>query len=164
MALWRTIDPKHPSVARYAEQRAARLQNRVADAIIAVTGSMLGFVYLHVIWFVPVAQGRAVQGCVPVRVAHDDRVLGSDLPEHVRDDQLEPRRRETAGPGRPPVGNDPSRGAAESGTAGPLDATHDADDRDSRPHDGGAPACEATGRVRGKDGWVLRTGGGPSRA
>jgi uncharacterized membrane protein len=28
------------------------LQNRVADAIIAVTGSMMGFVYLHVIWFV----------------------------------------------------------------------------------------------------------------
>jgi uncharacterized membrane protein len=52
MALWRTIAPKHPSVARYAEQRAARLQNRVADAIIAATGSMLVFVYLHVIWFV----------------------------------------------------------------------------------------------------------------
>jgi uncharacterized membrane protein len=52
MALWRTTDPKHPNVARYAEQRAARLQNRVADAIIAVTGSMMGFVYLHVIWFV----------------------------------------------------------------------------------------------------------------
>jgi len=51
MALWRTTDPKHPSLARYAEQRAASLQNRVADAITAFAGSM-GFVYLHVIWFV----------------------------------------------------------------------------------------------------------------
>ena len=51
MALWKTTDPKHPSLARYAEQRAASLQNRVADAITAFAGSM-GFVYLHVIWFV----------------------------------------------------------------------------------------------------------------
>jgi uncharacterized membrane protein len=51
MALWKTMDPKHPSLARYAEQRAASLQNRVADAITAFAGSM-GFVYLHVIWFV----------------------------------------------------------------------------------------------------------------
>jgi uncharacterized membrane protein len=51
MALWRTTDPKHPSLARYAEQRGASLQNRVADVITAFAGSM-GFVYLHVIWFV----------------------------------------------------------------------------------------------------------------
>jgi uncharacterized membrane protein len=51
MTRWRTTDPKHPSLARYAEQRAASLQNRVADAITAFGGSM-GFVYLHVIWFV----------------------------------------------------------------------------------------------------------------
>ena len=51
MALRRTTDPKHPSLARYAEQRAASLQNRVADAITAFAGSMW-FVYLHVIWFV----------------------------------------------------------------------------------------------------------------
>jgi uncharacterized membrane protein len=38
-------------LARYAEQRAASLQNRVADAITAFAGSV-GFVYLHVIWFV----------------------------------------------------------------------------------------------------------------
>jgi uncharacterized membrane protein len=38
-------------LARYAEQRAASLQNRVADVITAFAGSM-GFVYLHVIWFV----------------------------------------------------------------------------------------------------------------
>ena len=48
MARWRTTDPKHPSLARYAEQRAASLQNRVVDAITAFAGSM-GFVYLHVI-------------------------------------------------------------------------------------------------------------------
>jgi uncharacterized membrane protein len=35
----------------YAKQRAASLQNRVADTITAFAGSM-GFVYLHVIWFV----------------------------------------------------------------------------------------------------------------
>jgi uncharacterized membrane protein len=51
MALWKTTDPKHPSLARYAERRAASLQNRVADAITGFAGSM-GFVYLHVIWFV----------------------------------------------------------------------------------------------------------------
>jgi uncharacterized membrane protein len=51
MAFWRTMDPKHPSLARYAEQRTASLQNRVADAITTFAGSM-GFVYLHVIWFV----------------------------------------------------------------------------------------------------------------
>jgi uncharacterized membrane protein len=51
MALWRRVDPKHPSLARYAEQRAASLQDRAADAITAFAGSM-GFVYLHVAWFV----------------------------------------------------------------------------------------------------------------
>jgi len=51
MVLWRTTNPKHPSLVRYAERRAASLQDRVADAITAFAGSM-GFVYLHVIWFV----------------------------------------------------------------------------------------------------------------
>lgn len=51
MALRRGTIAKHPTLIRYTEQRAASLQNRVADAITAFAGSM-GFVYLHVIWFV----------------------------------------------------------------------------------------------------------------
>jgi uncharacterized membrane protein len=43
--------PKHPSLIRHAEMRAATLQHRVADAITGFAGSMW-FVYLHVIWFV----------------------------------------------------------------------------------------------------------------
>ena len=43
--------PKHPSLIRHAEQRAANFQHRLADAITAFAGSM-SFVYLHVIWFV----------------------------------------------------------------------------------------------------------------
>jgi uncharacterized membrane protein len=50
MTLWKATTPKHPSLARYAERRAASLQDRAADAITAFAGSM-GFVYLHVIWF-----------------------------------------------------------------------------------------------------------------
>jgi uncharacterized membrane protein len=41
----------HPSLVRHAEERAASLQNRAADAITTFAGSMW-FVYLHVIWFV----------------------------------------------------------------------------------------------------------------
>jgi uncharacterized membrane protein len=43
--------PKHPSLIRHAEMRAANFQHRLADAITAFAGSM-AFVYLHVIWFV----------------------------------------------------------------------------------------------------------------
>jgi uncharacterized membrane protein len=45
-----TTDPKHPGLVRHAEERAARLQNRLADRITAFAGSM-GFVYIHVVWF-----------------------------------------------------------------------------------------------------------------
>ena len=41
----------HPSLARHAEERAASLQNRAADAITAFAGSMW-FVYIHVVWFI----------------------------------------------------------------------------------------------------------------
>jgi uncharacterized membrane protein len=51
MTAWRTTRAAHPSLVRYAEERAANVQNRVADAITAFAGSM-GFVYLHVLWFV----------------------------------------------------------------------------------------------------------------
>jgi uncharacterized membrane protein len=51
MPFWRTPDPKHPGLMRHAEERAANLQNRVADAITLFAGSMW-FVYLHVVWFI----------------------------------------------------------------------------------------------------------------
>jgi uncharacterized membrane protein len=43
--------PKHPSLIRHAEMRAANFQHRLADAITAFAGSM-SFAYIHVIWFV----------------------------------------------------------------------------------------------------------------
>jgi uncharacterized membrane protein len=43
--------PKHPSLIRYAEMRAANFQHRLADVITAFAGSM-SFAYLHAIWFV----------------------------------------------------------------------------------------------------------------
>lgn len=50
MPYWKTADPKHPSLIRHAEERAASLQNRLADAITLFAGSM-GFVYIHIVWF-----------------------------------------------------------------------------------------------------------------
>jgi uncharacterized membrane protein len=41
----------HPALVRHSEQRAASMQNRVADAITAFAGSM-AFVYLHIAWFI----------------------------------------------------------------------------------------------------------------
>jgi uncharacterized membrane protein len=43
-------EPISPAQVQHAEQRAADVQNRVADAITRFSGSMT-FVYLHVIWF-----------------------------------------------------------------------------------------------------------------
>ena len=43
--------PRHPSLLIHAEERAANLQKRAADAITSFAGSMW-FVYLHVAWFV----------------------------------------------------------------------------------------------------------------
>jgi uncharacterized membrane protein len=40
----------NPALVRHAEERAGRLENRIADRITAFSGSMR-FVYLHVIWF-----------------------------------------------------------------------------------------------------------------
>ena len=42
--------PRNPALLKDAEQRAANVQNRIADRITAFSGSM-AFVYLHVIWF-----------------------------------------------------------------------------------------------------------------
>jgi uncharacterized membrane protein len=41
----------HPILTQQAEQRARKVQNRMADAITRFAGSM-PFVYLHVVWFV----------------------------------------------------------------------------------------------------------------
>lgn len=40
----------HPILTQQAEERAKKLQNRIADAITRFAGSMT-FVYLHVAWF-----------------------------------------------------------------------------------------------------------------
>ena len=45
-----TTEVRHPGLLRYAEERAASVQNRIADAITNFAGSM-GFVYIHVLWF-----------------------------------------------------------------------------------------------------------------
>ena len=42
--------PINPALIRDAEQRAAKVQNRIADRITEFAGSM-AFVYLHIIWF-----------------------------------------------------------------------------------------------------------------
>ena len=40
----------HPALLRHSEQRAASIQNRIADAITRFAGSMT-FVYVHIAWF-----------------------------------------------------------------------------------------------------------------
>ena len=40
----------HPALLEYGEKRARSLQNRIADAITKLAGSMW-FVYIHIIWF-----------------------------------------------------------------------------------------------------------------
>jgi uncharacterized membrane protein len=42
--------PISPALVKHAEERTADVQNRIADAITRLAGSMT-FVYLHVIWF-----------------------------------------------------------------------------------------------------------------
>src|SRR4051812_48327252 len=43
-------EPVNPALVEHAQQRAADVQNRVADRITTFSGSM-PFVYLHIIWF-----------------------------------------------------------------------------------------------------------------
>ena len=42
--------PVNPALLKHSEQRAADVQNRIADKITSFAGSMT-FVYLHVLWF-----------------------------------------------------------------------------------------------------------------
>jgi uncharacterized membrane protein len=41
---------QNPALVEHAKKRAESVQNRIADAITAFSGSML-FVYIHIIWF-----------------------------------------------------------------------------------------------------------------
>jgi uncharacterized membrane protein len=43
-------EERNPALVRHAEERAASVQNRIADQITAFAGSMR-FVYLHILWF-----------------------------------------------------------------------------------------------------------------
>jgi uncharacterized membrane protein len=45
----RGLEP-NPALVRHAEERARRIENRIADRITAFAGSM-PFVYIHIIWF-----------------------------------------------------------------------------------------------------------------
>ena len=42
--------PIDPALAKHAEQRASKTQNRIADRITRFSGSM-AFVYVHIVWF-----------------------------------------------------------------------------------------------------------------
>lgn len=42
--------PVNPALVKHAEERAANIQNRIADAITRFAGSMM-FVYIHIVWF-----------------------------------------------------------------------------------------------------------------
>jgi uncharacterized membrane protein len=46
----RAAPPRHPALVEHEGSRAGSTQNRVADMITALAGSMT-FVYLHVVWF-----------------------------------------------------------------------------------------------------------------
>ena len=46
---WLPNEP-NPALVKHAEERAASVQNRIADQITAFAGSMW-FVYIHVVWF-----------------------------------------------------------------------------------------------------------------
>ena len=54
--VWRFIkppklpEPIDPALVEHAKERAANVQNRIADRITRFSGSM-AFVYLHIIWF-----------------------------------------------------------------------------------------------------------------
>jgi uncharacterized membrane protein len=50
MATRRETPWTHPVLTQQAEERAKKLQDRIADAITRFAGSM-PFVYLHVVWF-----------------------------------------------------------------------------------------------------------------
>jgi hypothetical protein len=93
MALWRTPDLEHPGLGPVRGTTGQPAESS-GDAITAFAG-LIVFAYYHVIGLVLWLKVEPFRECVPTGAAHDDRVLGSDLPEHVRDGQPEPCRRET---------------------------------------------------------------------
>jgi uncharacterized membrane protein len=50
MSLRRAVKKQHPALQEHAQQRAANVQDRIADAITSFAGSMT-FVYVHILWF-----------------------------------------------------------------------------------------------------------------
>jgi uncharacterized membrane protein len=74
---------RHPALVEHELSRAKSAQNRVADKITAFAGSM-AFVYLHLLWFAAWIIFRVE--AYPYGSAHDDRVVGGDIPLDVRDD------------------------------------------------------------------------------
>jgi uncharacterized membrane protein len=48
--LSRLPSESNPALVRHAEERAASVQNRIADQITTFAGSMW-FVYIHIVWF-----------------------------------------------------------------------------------------------------------------
>jgi uncharacterized membrane protein len=43
-------EPVHPALIAHVEERAKNLQNRIADRITLLAGSMV-FIYVHIVWF-----------------------------------------------------------------------------------------------------------------
>jgi hypothetical protein len=105
--------PINPALLKHADQRRQHLENRIADQITRFAGSML-FVYLHIIWFaswILLGVEHYPYGLLTMIVSLEAIFLST-----LRDDQPEPRRRETPGPGRPPMADRPVRRAAERAT------------------------------------------------
>ena len=48
--LVRSRPPVNPALAAHLDQRAKKIENRIADLITSFTGSM-PFIYVHIIWF-----------------------------------------------------------------------------------------------------------------
>ncbi len=46
----RIREPVHPALVTHVEERAKSLQNRIADRITLLAGSMV-FIYVHIVWF-----------------------------------------------------------------------------------------------------------------
>jgi uncharacterized membrane protein len=67
----RIREPVHPALVTHVEERAKSLQNRIADRITLLAGSMV-FIYVHIVWFTLwITLGR--RG-VSLRPLDDDRL------------------------------------------------------------------------------------------
>ena len=50
MSIAKTQAPVHPALINVIEERAKNTQNRIADRITLLAGSMI-FIYVHIVWF-----------------------------------------------------------------------------------------------------------------